>query len=124
MGRITRISARGQQQVEQSKQWDRRRAAYRAFAQHVGGGVDVQDQDQKVAKQVLIELTRERSRYSLTPADKQKAEAIMRTSPEAERIAQSAGEEAAQTYVIDRLTQANRQIVEKVQQRERNELEL
>ncbi|MEO1685036.1 MAG: MobF family relaxase [Cyanobacteria bacterium J06631_12] len=112
---------RRRQRVAQAKKHGNRQKAYRAVAEYVGGGVDVdiQDQDQKVAKQVLIELTRGRSRYSLTREDKQKAEAIVRASPEAERLAQATGEAAAQAYVIDRLTQANRQIVARVHQQER-----
>ena len=87
----------------------------------MGGGNDVQDQDLKVAKQVLIELASQRDGYSLTPEDKRKAEAVMRASPEAERLEQSVGEAAAQTYVIDRLRQANRQIVVQAQQQERTQ---
>ena len=112
---------RRRQRVAQAKKHGNRRKAYRAVAEYVGGGVDIRDQDQKVAKQVLIELTRGRIRYSLTREDKRKAEAILRASPEAERLAQTTGEAAAQAYVIDRLTQANRQIVARVHQRERSQ---
>ena len=111
-----RASQRRWQRLAQSKKRDVRRDAYQALAEYVGGGIDAKEQDLKVAKQVLIELNRERSRYSLTREDKQKAEAVMRTSPEAQRIERVSGDAAAQAYVIERLTQANRQIVSRVQQ--------
>ena len=115
-----------EQQAEQQRYYD----LYYQFANEVGGGVDVQDQDRRVAKRLLNKMLRVREGQPLTREDKALAENIMQQSPEAKRIEKTEGREASQDYAISVLREAKHRIVseqlrqqKKAKQKERGGME-
>lgn len=106
------------QRIEQTDNRRQYRKLYRQYAEQVGGGVNVQDQDRKIGKRLLMDMRRAKHGQPLTQPDKQLAEAIMQESPEAQRRSRTEGKDSAHQYAHDVLTQTKQ--VKQTQQRSRS----
>ena len=79
--------------------------------------VDVEDQDLKIARQLLVELVREQpGRKPLTDKTLQLAERVISESPAARHLEQAEGAAAAQQYSRDVMTQAKQQLIDQAKQ--------
>ena len=112
---------RQQQRVAQTDERRRYRKIYRQYAEQVGGGIDVYDQDKKVAKQLLVEILQAKNGRSLSLQDKQLAESIMQESPEAKQIMRTDSRAAAHEYAVSTLKQAKQGLIEQSKQVKRSQ---